>query len=156
MTPPSESWHEVKKRQYEELSDMCQNAAEQAVEILRMMLEHHLLSSLLLSDGCCIQELLQVFLLVRHKGNSGPCLEQTRVCMRAYQSMPQVGWTKRISPEITALLKEAGVLEMEPRDSGDQETERGGGFQLFLQNTTIAGATGTLPVEEGSLPDAEL
>lgn len=68
----------------------------------------------------------------------------------------QVGWTKRLCPETTALLKEAGVLEMEPWDSGDQDTERGGGFQLFLQNTYIAGATGTIPVEEDSLPDAEL
>lgn len=70
--------------------------------------------------------------------------------------MLQVGWTKRVSPEITALLKEAGVLEMEPRGSGDQETERGGGIQLFLQNTAITGATGTLPVEGGSLPDSDL
>ncbi|KAL1870669.1 hypothetical protein Plec18167_007433 [Paecilomyces lecythidis] len=124
------------------------------------MLEHKLLSSLLLFDINCIQELLQVFLLIKYKGTKGSCREQMESCMQAFRSLPVVGWTKRELPEITALLHEAGILEDgESRNLEKQDTERERGIQLFLQNTANAEAILTTQeplAEMGTIPEMEL
>lgn len=156
---PSEL-HQVKRQRYEELSNTCQDAAEHAVDILRKMLEYRLLSSLLLFDLSCIQELLQVFLLIKYKGGNGPCWEQIQSCMKAYHSMPVVGWTKRNMPEMTALLSETGFRgNSEIRGCDDQETGKERGVQLLLQNTASAGeslAAQPPSVDPGRIPDLKL
>lgn len=114
---------------------MCRDAAEHAVDIVKMMSEHQLLSSLLPFDINCVLELMQVFLLIKYKGDPGACSEQMRLCMQACHSMPRVGWAKRTLPEITALMNEAQTVSNAPNSSGVQDTETRRRYHSSLQNT---------------------
>ncbi|KAH8904647.1 hypothetical protein BR93DRAFT_970584 [Coniochaeta sp. PMI_546] len=95
-----------KKRWYEELSGLCLDAAEKGVVIIRRMREHGLLSSLVLFDSQCIQELVQVLLL--GKEWTGPraavAAEGLETCMDAMKGMECVGWCEKILPELTATV----------------------------------------------------
>lgn len=137
---PSGLANEAKRKKYDELSFACQDAAGAAVDILRSMSEERLLSSLLPFDINCILELLQVFLLVKYKGNPNACAEQMECCMQVCRSMPSVGWTKRTMPEITALMNEAETISRGARGSGNGEKERPSWTQPSLQNSVFADA----------------
>lgn len=133
----SELTHEGKKKKYEELSDACRDAAEHAVDTLELMLEHKILSSLLPFDINCILELMQVFLLIKYKGNPEVCSEQMESCMHMCRSMPLVGWTKRTFPEITALINEASALCSPSKRTENQRTQIESVFQPPLQNSVF-------------------
>lgn len=99
-----------KRKWYEELSHSCLEAAENSVTILKRMHEHGVLSSLLLFDSQCIQELVQVFLLGKYYTGTGAMAESDglEVCMKAIRSMDCIGWCEKILPELTALVASGG------------------------------------------------
>jgi hypothetical protein len=98
-----------KKRWYEELSHSCLEAAEKSVVILRQMRDHGVLSSLVLFDSQCIQELVQVFLLGKQYAGAEttttvplPPSDGLETCIAAMKGMEAVGWCEKILPELLA------------------------------------------------------
>lgn len=102
---------EDKKRWYEELSHLCVDAAEKAVAIVRTMREYDVLSSLVLFDSQCIQELVQVLLLVSNrqepewKARGQAAKEGIDMLMETFRGMEAVGWCEKILPELTAQVE---------------------------------------------------
>jgi hypothetical protein len=95
------------RRWYEELSVLCLDAADKSVAILRNMRDHCLLSSLVLFDSWCIQELAHVFLLGRQYMHRDPAraaaaAEGLDTCMSTLRGMEAVGWADKILPELVA------------------------------------------------------
>ncbi|PGH15929.1 hypothetical protein AJ79_02096 [Helicocarpus griseus UAMH5409] len=99
-----------KQKRYEELSHTCLEASENAFVILKRMMQTKCLSSLLLFDSGCIQELVQTLVLAIYKRSPSACREKLEFCVTAIRSMDQVGWCEKILPEILALVDESGVL----------------------------------------------
>ncbi|KAK3317326.1 putative fungal-specific transcription factor [Cercophora scortea] len=106
-----------KQRWYDELSGQCVDAADKAVGIVRRMKECGLLSSLVLFDSQCIQELVQVFLLGKRLYTTGPRAGAARdgleMCMAAMRGMDAVGWCEKILPELTAQVAAAERADRE-------------------------------------------
>ncbi|KAK4155411.1 putative Zn(II)2Cys6 transcription factor [Chaetomidium leptoderma] len=98
-----------KRRRYEELSGTCLDAARKAVGIVKRMRHHGLLSSLVLFDSQCIQELVSVFLLAKqlYAGLDRPdavaaASEGLETCMATMRGMEAVGWCEKMLPELAA------------------------------------------------------
>lgn len=89
------------------------------------------LSSLVNFDCSCLLELVQVFrlALVLDGGGSEAARRrrrgQVRECVDVMRGMQVVGWTARAVPEVTAQLRECGVLD--GGDGGGGLREWGGG-----------------------------
>lgn len=113
----------VKKKWYEDLSYSCIRASESAVVILKRMLEYKNLSSLVLFDSGCIQELVQILILAKYKWNAVSCRENVECCLTAIRSMEPIGWCEKILPEIVALVGESGILYEVQQPQAETETE---------------------------------
>ncbi len=108
-----------KKRRYEELSEQCLDAARRAAEIVKRMRDHSLLSSLVLFDCQCIQELGYVFFLAKqllyagqqHVEAAVAAADGLETCMATMRGMEAVGWCDKLLPELTAQFAAgAGVV----------------------------------------------
>lgn len=114
----------VKRKWYAELSYSCIRASESAVLVLKRMMEYKNLSSLVLFDSGCIQELVQILTLSKYKWNATSCQENIETCLKAIRSMEPVGWCSKILPEIEALVNESvGVEETETVQQQPMEVE---------------------------------
>ncbi|KAK3689087.1 hypothetical protein B0T22DRAFT_490617 [Podospora appendiculata] len=116
-----------KQRWYDELSGQCLDAADKAVGIVRRMRECGLLSSLVLFDSQCIQELVQVFLLGKRLYTvgvrAGAAKNGLEMCMAAMRGMDAVGWCEKILPELTAQVAAAESLVAGGEEHGGGEGE---------------------------------
>ncbi|KAK2810967.1 hypothetical protein FQN50_002559 [Emmonsiellopsis sp. PD_5] len=102
-----------KQKRYDELSHTCIEASENAIVIVRRMMECNCLSSLLLFDSGCIQELVHILVLAIRKRNLAYCREKLAFCVQAIGSMERIGWCEKIFPEIMALVDESDALIQE-------------------------------------------
>ncbi|KAK2794392.1 hypothetical protein FQN51_000834 [Onygenales sp. PD_10] len=102
-----------KQKRYDELSHTCIEASENAIVIVKRMMECNCLSSLLLFDSGCIQELVHILVLAIHKRNLAYCREKLAFCVQAIGSMERIGWCEKIFPEIMALVDESAALIQE-------------------------------------------
>jgi aldehyde dehydrogenase (NAD+) len=103
---------EAKKRKcYEELSNICVDAAEHSLRILQMLADESLLSSLNPSEFNYILELVQVFLTAFARDHSEQHITNVRACLAILKSMDDIGWTQRARPEVIHQLTESGVLD---------------------------------------------
>lgn len=100
---------------YDKLSGVCIKAAEMSVNILQRMQNKNILSSLTLNDILCIGEAMWILLLALRKVQSAKYQDTLRVCLDILSSMENVGWTKRIGPDIKARIYESGVLDVNPQ-----------------------------------------
>lgn len=119
-----------KKRWYEELSGLCLEAAEKGVGVLRRMREAGLLSSLVLFDSQCIQELVQVLLLGKEwtGPRAGVAAEGLETCMATMRGMECVGWCEKILPELMATVAaRTQALEERMGEEGGGGKEEGEG-----------------------------
>ncbi|KAK4442233.1 putative Zn(II)2Cys6 transcription factor [Podospora aff. communis PSN243] len=130
---PSDTLPATKQAHYANLSLSCLTSAHKAVSIISRMATHGLLSSLVLFDVQCIQELVHVFLLGKEcyagtkRGESAE--EGLAVCMEVLRGMEAVGWRERILPEVEAQVAARGVGLRRLRDGngeGEGEGERRG------------------------------
>ncbi|KAK4214693.1 putative Zn(II)2Cys6 transcription factor [Rhypophila decipiens] len=114
---------EVKAARYAELSAGCLTAAQKAVAIVERMRNHGLLTSLVLFDVQCVQELVHVFLLGKgcyagtKRGDEAE--EGLAVCMEILRGMERVGWVERVLPELVA------QVAAREKTGGDIEISRG-------------------------------
>ncbi len=117
-----------KKHRYEELSAQCLDAARKAVDMVRRMRDHNLLSSLVLFDSQCIQDLAYVFLLAKHlyagRDQAAAASEGLEICLGAMRGMQAVGWCEKLLPELTAQVA-AGVGAGTARAAEDRGAEGG-------------------------------
>ncbi|KAB5542482.1 putative Zn(II)2Cys6 transcription factor [Coniochaeta sp. 2T2.1] len=107
------------KKWYEELSNLCLDAAEKSVGILKNMRDHSLLSSLVLFDSQCIQELAHIFMLGRqYNGPRGAAAaaEGLETCLATLRGMEPIGWADKILPELQAVVASS---DTESPSSGD-------------------------------------
>ncbi|OQU93775.1 Fungal specific transcription factor domain-containing protein [Cladophialophora immunda] len=105
VTRSAELRNSVKKKRYDDFSSLCTEAAENAITILKARHEERNLSSLMLFDSGCIQELVQVFLLAEEKVGRGIYSANLEFCLKAMRAMEAVGWCKRILPDLETLLR---------------------------------------------------
>ncbi|EXJ73951.1 uncharacterized protein A1O5_02245 [Cladophialophora psammophila CBS 110553] len=129
VTRSAELRNSVKKKRYDDFSNLCIEAAENAIVILKARHEDRNLSSLMLFDSGCIQELVQVFLLAEEKVGRGTYRTNLEFCLRAMRAMEAVGWCKRILPDLETLLRDTVTLntdEDESRQSNPKANETQG------------------------------
>ncbi|KAK3313207.1 putative Zn(II)2Cys6 transcription factor [Apodospora peruviana] len=122
-----------KKRWYEELSGLCLDAADKSVGIVKRMRDHGLLSSLVLFDSQCIQDLVHVFLLGKqlypaagtgHRA-AAAAADGLETCMAAMRGMEAVGWCEKMLPELTAqVAARSTAASIEQREDVDGEEEK--------------------------------
>ncbi|KAK2779788.1 hypothetical protein FQN52_002387 [Onygenales sp. PD_12] len=112
-----------KQKRYDELSHTCIEASENAIVIVKRMMECNCLSSLLLFDSGCIQELVHILVLAIHKRNLAYCREKLAFCVQAIGSMERIGWCEKIFPEIMALVDESAALIQEQFGSEPAEAQ---------------------------------
>ncbi|KAK0648092.1 fungal-specific transcription factor domain-containing protein [Cercophora newfieldiana] len=127
--PSSRVLPPVKAARYAELSQGCLQSAHKAVAIVSRMKTHDLLSSLVLFDVQCIQELVHVFLLGKgcyagtRRGDAAG--EALGVCMAILRGMERVGWRERVLPELEAQVAARRGLHGSARASRVQSRDRG-------------------------------
>ena len=112
----------AKRKCFEELSSACTEAAAQSLEILRHMLDQHLLSSLVTFDCGCVLEDMQVSLLALAKYGHSIHKEHVKFCLNILQSMDQIFWTRHALTEVVAQLEENDLLNADQSFSPDDET----------------------------------
>ncbi|KAM7195921.1 putative Zn(II)2Cys6 transcription factor [Naviculisporaceae sp. PSN 640] len=133
---------EVKAARYAELSEGCLKAAQKARAIVERMRSHGLLTSLVLFDVQCVQELVHVFLLGKgcyagtKRGNEAE--EGLAVCMGILRGMERVGWVERVLPELEAqvvarggISSSLGSMTEEIHRGRESEEEVAGGVSSF-------------------------
>ena len=102
----------VKRRIYERMSNVCVEAAENAVQILRRMREDGTLSSLMLLDCHYIGEVMWILILALQRHGGAERQDMLRFCLETVKGMEKVGWAEKVAPELEARVHESGVLEM--------------------------------------------
>ena len=100
-----------KKKCYDELSNICVNAAQNSLTVLQMMGDEGLLSSLIPTEFNYILELVQIFLTAFAKDHSEQHIHNVRTCLGILKSMDDIGWTQKARPEVINQLRESGVLD---------------------------------------------
>ena len=106
-----------KKKCYDELSNICLDAAAHSLDVLQMLARERLLSSLLPSIFNYVLELVQLFLVAFAREHSEQFIQNIRACVQVFESMDNVGWTARARPEVMSQLREYGILAIQ----GDTE-----------------------------------
>ncbi|KAG7291469.1 hypothetical protein NEMBOFW57_001488 [Staphylotrichum longicolle] len=129
-----------KRQRYEALSAQCLDAARKAADIIRRMRDHGLLSSLVLFDSQCIQDLVYVFVLakrlytgLRQADAAAAANEGLETCMAAMRGMEPVGWCEKLLPELTAqVAAAAGAVTATGLDGASAEDEQVGPSVLTM------------------------
>lgn len=100
-----------KKKCYDELSNICVDAAQNSLGILQMMGDEGLLSSLIPSEFNYILELVQIFLTACARDQSEQHIAKVRTCLGILKSMDDIGWTQKARPEVVNQLRDYGILD---------------------------------------------
>ncbi|KPI38713.1 uncharacterized protein AB675_5719 [Cyphellophora attinorum] len=100
-----------KRRCYDELSNICIDAAQNSLSVLKMMSDEHILSSLLFSEFVYVLELVQCFLIAYSKTKQDEHIRSVRTCMTILKAMEEVGWVQKARPEVMLQLQELGIGE---------------------------------------------
>lgn len=103
----------VKRKIYEQMSNVCVDAAENAVQILRRMREDRSLSSLMLLDCHYIGEVMWILILALQRHGETERRDMLRFCLETVKSMEKIGWAEKVAPELEARVHESGVLEVQ-------------------------------------------
>lgn len=98
---------------FEELGNVCLDAAEHSLDILQQMVAKKLLSSIVVSDFYYALELVQLFLIALALDPSEKHLENVRSSLGILQAMESFGFCRRMLPEVLNQLKDWGVLHGE-------------------------------------------
>jgi hypothetical protein len=102
-----------KRKCYEELTNICIDAAQNSLSVLQTMGNQGLLSSLLPSEFNYILELVQIFLIAFARDQHEEHIFKVRTCLSILNSMNDIGWTQKARPEVVNQLRESGVLDDE-------------------------------------------
>jgi len=102
--------HPAKRKCYDELGQMCIDAAQNSLSILHTISHLKLLSSLTPSDFNYLLELVQIFLIASAKFRDAQYLEKARKCLNVLLSMDDLGWCQKGLPETVAQLRNCGIL----------------------------------------------
>ena len=116
-----------KRKCYDELSNICIDAAQNSLTVLQMMGDEGLLSSLIPSEFNYILELVQIFLTAFGWEQREEHIFKVRTCLGILKSMDDLGWVKIARPEVINQLRESGVL-----DEGSDYTTSMQDFTNFL------------------------
>ncbi|ETN46375.1 uncharacterized protein HMPREF1541_00559 [Cyphellophora europaea CBS 101466] len=116
-----------KKRCYDELAGICIDAAQNSLNVLKMMGDEGLISSLLQSEFLYILELVQCFLIAFTKTKEENHIRSVRACLTVLKSMDDIGLVQKARPETILQLKELGIVD------GDDELGPADNLQDFSQ-----------------------
>jgi hypothetical protein len=100
---------EKKRRCYDELASICIDAAQNSLNVLKMMADEGLISSLLNSEFLYVLELVQCFLIAYTKTRRDEHIRSVRTCLTVLKSMDEIGWVQKARPETILQLKELGI-----------------------------------------------
>ena len=100
-----------KRRCYDELSNICIDAAQRSLRVLQMMADESLLTSLIPSEFNYVLQLIQIFLVAFARDQSDAHIAKVRTGLSILESMDDIGWTARARPEVINQLRECGVLD---------------------------------------------
>ena len=118
-----------KKKCYDELSNICLDAAAHSLDALQLLANERLLTSLIPSVFNYVLELVQLFLVALVRDKVVQYVENIRACVRVLESMDDVGWTSRARPEVMSQLRECGILVDGMRSEAATASQ---GFSAFL------------------------
>lgn len=110
-----------KKRCYDELATICIDAAQNSLNVLKMMADEGLISSLLNSEFLYVLELVQCFLIAYTKTKREEHIRSVRACLTVLKSMDEIGWVQKARPETILQLKELGIVD-NPEDESSLES----------------------------------
>ena len=148
-----------KRRCYDELSNICIDAVQNSLSVLKMMSDEHILSSLLFSEFVYVLELVQCCLIAYSKTKNEDHVRNTRLCLSILKSMDEVGWVQKARPEVMLQLQELGIGE---EGSQTQPADHLQDFSNFLMGEDVADPydmffpseqTGSYHFAEMELPD---
>ena len=119
-----------KQQCYERLSSICLEAAQSSLDVLQMMGEEQLLSSLMPAEFNFLLELVQVFLIADSKDKATHrYVDRVKACASILRALPDYGWTHKARPEVMSQLRDFGILQQDP-----YETELQQGYNAFFGN----------------------
>ena len=107
-----------KQQCYERLSSICLEAAQSSLDVLKMMGEEELLSSLMPGEFNFLLELVQVFLIADSKNKATHhYVDRVKACVAILLVLPDHGWTRKARPEVMSQLRDFGILQQETFDT---------------------------------------
>jgi hypothetical protein len=118
-----------KKRCYDELSSICTDAVHNSLNVLKMMADEKLLSSITQAEFLYVLELLQCSLIALTKTKNEEHKKNVKSCMTILRSMDDIGMVQKARPETILQLQELDIDEDFPPGS---TTEHGQDFGSFL------------------------
>ena len=107
-----------KQQCYERLSSICLEAAQSSLDVLKMMGEEELLSSLMPGEFNFLLELVQVFLIADSKNRATHhYVVRVKACVAILRVLPNHGWTRKARPEVMSQLRDFGILQQDGFDT---------------------------------------
>ena len=107
-----------KQQCYERLSSICLEAAQSSLDVLKMMGEEELLSSLMPGEFNFLLELVQVFLIADSKNKATDhYVDRVKACVAILRVLPDHGWTRKARPEVMSQLRDFGILQQDGFDT---------------------------------------
>lgn len=100
-----------KKSWFEKLGDICIDAAQNAMVILKTMSNDRTISSLITFDSTCALKVIMVLVLALAKTNSAQYRQDIEACLSLVQRMEQIGFCKTAVQELPMRLAELGVMK---------------------------------------------
>jgi hypothetical protein len=119
-----------KKRCYDELGGICIDAAQNSLNVLKMMADEKLLSSITQAEFLYVLELLQCFLIALTKTKNEEHRRNVISCMTILKSMDDIGLVQKARPETMLQLQELGIDQDFPERSNIEHSQDFGGFLL--------------------------
>lgn len=96
---------------FDELSNICINAAEQSLTSLQKMKEEGLLSTILVADFYYALDTFQIFLIAHALDKQEKHVENVRKSLEVLQSMGSSGYCQNMLPEVLNQVKSWGILD---------------------------------------------
>lgn len=96
---------------FDELGNICINAAEQSLALLQKMKEEGLLSTILVADFYYALDTFQIFLIAHALYKQEKYVENVRKSLEVLQSMGSSGYCQNMLPEVLNQVKSWGILD---------------------------------------------
>lgn len=109
-----------KREWFQKLGDICADAAQSALVILKSMGTDGVLSSLVTFDSTCILKVAMIMILALVKTGQQKYRGEIETCLSLLRDMEQIGFCKAVLAELPERLHDLGIM----RKENDIETSK--------------------------------